>query len=31
MVSALETGSCGLGSSPGRGVACVLGHDTLLP
>ena len=31
MVSALDSGSDGPGSSPGRGTACVLGQDTLLP
>ena len=31
MVSALESGSSGLGSSPGLGTArCLLGQDTLL-
>ena len=31
MVSALDSGSKGLGSNPGRGhVGCVLGQDTLL-
>ena len=32
MVSALDSGSSGPGSGPGRGVlCCVLGQDTLLP
>ena len=30
MVRALDSGSGGLGSSPGRGHNCVLGQDTLL-
>ena len=30
MVSALDSGSGGPGSSPGRGMRCVLGQDTLL-
>ena len=30
MVSALDSGASGPGSSPGRGQCCVLGRDTLL-
>ena len=30
MVSALDSGSNGPGSSPGRALCCVLGQDTLL-
>ena len=31
VVSALDSGLNGLGSSPGRALRCVLGQDTLLP
>ena len=30
MVSVLDSGSSSPGSSPGRGLRCVLGQDTLL-